>query len=418
MIRSNIPSSRGQRGAVNAMWLVVIMILWIGTLALLYFTNADVAGLQSARDDAIAQRDAKESDRQELYDEYKALSDLVGYYDAADISARSDRETIRTRINGAKTDLGAALGGEDSDPTMEATLNALTTALQAARKGEASAVAGFEAEQAARAAADTRTNEIESSYSAQVADLRTQLADEQQRSQNQADSDQRRFDDLINENRDSDAAARSAQTDLDSTRLAAAKAAATAEATIKSLEMRRLPDAPQQPDGEVLAVSESNSVAWIDVGGRDGLHPGTRFELLRRGSDGNLSSRGEVAVEEVEADMAMVVLVGQADAFDPMLPGDLVRNPHFERGKALSFYLLGEFPLTLSKEFVSGKLSDLGGSVDEELSASTDVLVLGDKNQAEGEFAQELTQTDEYRQAEALGVRIIRLDDLSGYLRF
>lgn len=419
MISPHIPSSRrGQAGAVNAMWLVVLMILWIGTIALLYFTNADIAAAQEARDAAIAERNGREAARQALYDEYKALSDLVGYYDATDISSRSDRETIRVRLDALKTQLGAALGGEDADVTIEQALDTLTSALRAAEKAAVDAEAAFAAEKDARAAADTRTRDIERTYSDQVAQLQTQLRDEQQRSANQSQADQSRFDDLISENRDADAAARTAQRDAEDTKVAAQKAAATAEATIKSLEMRRTPKAPDQPDGEVLAVSESNTVAWIDIGGRDGLTGGTRFELLRRDRSGELVSRGTVEVQEVESDMAMVNLVGQANAFDPMLPGDLVRNPHFEKGRQLAFYLLGEFPLTLSKEYVTGRLQALGAIVDESIGTTTDVLVLGEKNQAEGEFAEELTESDEYLKAEQLGLRIVRLDDLAEYLRF
>ena len=56
--------------------------------------------------------------------------------------------------------------------------------------------------------------------------------------------------------------------------------------------------------------------------------------------------------------------------------------------------------------------------VDEDLTTTTDVLVLGEKNLAEGEFAQELTDTDEFKMADKLGMKIVRLDDLAGFLRY
>ena len=133
---------------------------------------------------------------------------------------------------------------------------------------------------------------------------------------------------------------------------------------------------------------------------------------------GVLHPRGTVEVREVQSDMAMVGLLGEPDPFDPILPGDVIRNPHFEKGRVLRFHLLGDYPLTLSKDFVTARLLELGAHVDETLDTGTDVVVLGEKSLAEGEFAQELTETEEYKLADKLGMRIIRLDDLAGFLRY
>jgi hypothetical protein len=165
-------------------------------------------------------------------------------------------------------------------------------------------------------------------------------------------------------------------------------------------------------------VGGGGSIAYIDIGGRTGLKRGTRFEVLRPGKAGTYTLRGTVEVREVESDMAMVGLLEKPDPFDPMLPGDALRNPHFEAGRVVHFYLLGDFPLTVSKEFVAARLAELGAAVDETLGTGTDVLVVGEKSLAEGEFAQELTETDEYKLADKLGMRIVRLDSLSDYLRY
>ena len=80
-------------------------------------------------------------------------------------------------------------------------------------------------------------------------------------------------------------------------------------------------------------------------------------------------------------------------------------------------YLLGDFPITMSKDFVSARLTELGAAVDDTLSTQTDVLVLGDRPLGEAD-AKDLTETDEYKLADKLGMRIIRLTELAEFLRY
>jgi len=44
--------------------------------------------------------------------------------------------------------------------------------------------------------------------------------------------------------------------------------------------------------------------------------------------------------------------------------------------------------------------------------------VLGEKSLAEGEGAPELTESDEYKLADRLGMRIIRLAELADFLKY
>ena len=229
---------------------------------------------------------------------------------------------------------------------------------------------------------------------------------------------QGRLDDIIAQQTSDDQARRDAESALEQLQSDTDKALAAADQRVKAAMARRPDPTPEGPDGQILAVSGSGEEAWIDVGGRHGLRAGTRFSVMRAAGNGALTERGVVEVREVDKDMARVGLLGEADAFDPILPGDLVSNPHFRRNESLNFYLLGQFPLTLSKEFVTARLNELGSSVDTTIGASTDVLVLGEKDLSEGEFATELTDTDEYHQADKWGVRIMRLDDLAAYLRY
>jgi hypothetical protein len=331
--------------------------------------------------------------------------------------AKSDVVAIQADLAAVQSALGNADGAGGGD-TLAQAVATLRTALSGCQQQLASTQADFQGAIAARQAAETNVNSVESNYQGQLAALNQQLRDEQQRADNQSQTDSARFDELVSAQQSADAAAREAQQALADLELQARRNLATADATIKALEVKRAPEAPEALDGKVLSVGGGGTVAFIDIGGRSGLKRGTRFEVLRPGKAGTYTPRGTVEVREVESDMAMVGLIGEPDAYDPMLPGDAVRNPHFEAGRTVHFYLLGDFPLTMSKEFVAARLSELGAAVDDKLDTGTDVLVLGEKSLAEGEFAQELTGTDDYKLADQLGLRIVRLAALADYLRY
>jgi hypothetical protein len=396
------------------MWVIVLFIAWLASLGMWYVATGDA----DDRSKLLTQARTELEDVRGRFDgalqAHEDLSKIVGYRDASVAGAKSDVTAIGTDLAAVQTALGNAGGAT----TLAEAVTALRTALAGCQQQLAAAQSDHASAVAARQAAEANVNGVESNYQTQLATLNQQLRDEQQRADNQAQADSARFDDLVTAQQASDSAARDAQQALADLELAARRAASTADATIKALEVRRAPEEPEAIDGQVLSVGGGGSIAFIDIGGRTGLKRGTRFEILRPGKAGTYVSRGTVEVRELQPDMAMVGLLGKADPFDPMLPGDLVRNPHFEAGRVVHFHLLGDFPLTMSKEFVATRLTELGAAVDETLGTGTDVLVVGEKSLAEGEFAQELTESDEYKLADRLGMRIVRLDSLSDYLRY
>jgi len=252
----------------------------------------------------------------------------------------------------------------------------------------------------------------------QVGQLNQQLTDERQRADNQSTSDLKRFDELMAAQQASDAAARQAQQSLAEVQLQSRRDLSRVEAQLKAIAIRREPKAPDMPDGKILTVGSGGSIAFIDIGRRSGLRPGTRFEVLTPAANGELVNSGTmVEVRELQDNIAMVGVIGDFNPLNPILPGDQVRNPHFDRTRVMHHYLLGEYPLTMSKEFVAARLSELGAAVDDTLGTQTDVLVLGDKPLGE-ENAKDLTELDEYKLADKLGMRIIRLAELAEFLRY
>lgn len=413
-----LPSARHQAGAVNVMWLVVMMILLLASLGALYFQMADIENIRAARQEAIDEKLAAETKFENAFQGHQALTEVVGYRDASITGSTSDVASIRTELETVKTLIGPALGGPDTKVTLDQAIKALVSELQSERSARAKADADFRTELAARQAAESAINDVRNTFQTRVDSLESDLRAEQDARANQERADQRRHDDLIAENKDADEARREAEDRLREIEAQAARDLSNAEATIAALKPRREPVEPEQPDGEILSVDASGRSAYIDIGGKHGLKVGTKFELLRRLRDGSLVSRGNVEVREVLSDMALVAILSEPNPYDPTLSGDVVRNPHFAKNRSLNFYLHGEFPLAMSKEYVAGKLQELGAGVTDSVGTSTDVLVLGHKNLALGDDAPELTDTPEFMQADRLGIRVVRLDDLARFLAY
>jgi len=411
-------SRRAQAGAVSAMWVIVLVVAWLGTLGLWYASASELTRFDQDRQTAVTAKEEAEQRLEEQLTRLETLSALTGYRDEATAGTGSDAAAMQTDLDSVKQQLGSALGGAESKVTLQQAVAALRAALQTSQTALASAKTDLESEVAKRRAAETATSTATSSLTDQLAQVNQQLTDERQRADNQSQADARRFDELVATQQASDTAARDAQQALAEFEVKSRRDASTLEAQIKALAVRREGAEPDDVDGSILSVGKTGAVAYVDLGARQGLRRGTRFEVLRLGKSGELVLKGTVEVRDVEDDMSLVGLTAEPNAFDPILPGDKLRNPHFEANATLHFYLLGDFPLTLSKEQATARLRELGAEVDETLGTSTDVLVLGEKSLAEGEGAPELTESDEYKLADRLGMRIIRLAELADFLKY
>lgn len=181
----------------------------------------------------------------------------------------------------------------------------------------------------------------------------------------------------------------------------------------KKLEVLREPDLP---DGRILSTSSRSDLAYIDIGKKDGLRRGTKFEVFRFGKGGVLIPKGWVEVRDVENETAKCGILTTSDPLAPIVKGDVVVNPHFARNMEKTFVFLGEFPTSLSKGFVEDRLNSLGARVAAKIDSNTDFLVLGEKDK--GEFATELADMPEYKMAAQMGVQIMRLKELAAYIEF
>jgi len=153
-------------------------------------------------------------------------------------------------------------------------------------------------------------------------------------------------------------------------------------------ETRPAPDneAPAfKPDGEVILVDDAAGVIRLNLGSEDRVYRGLTFSIYDRSAgiprDGKPKAEVEVFMIDRKVSAARVLSVGRKN---PIVTGDLVANLIWDSSKENQFVVAGEFDLdgdggpdydAIRK--IEALIQRWGGVVTNEVSATTDFVVLG-----------------------------------------
>ncbi len=166
------------------------------------------------------------------------------------------------------------------------------------------------------------------------------------------------------------------------------------------------------PDGRITARAAGGNTVWVNVGSRHGLKAGTQFEVFEY-VKGNIPRRkGQIVIQEVEANQARAALIAEVDRYDPVATGDNIRNPLFESNKTPKFYLLGDMTGRWSNQQTAAMIQDMGGEVVTEVSANVDFVVVGRR---ESGLAVPFESRPEWEKIQNFKLEIIDTDYLEKY---
>lgn len=147
---------------------------------------------------------------------------------------------------------------------------------------------------------------------------------------------------------------------------------------VKKTEVTPESAKPQEnPDGEIVYSDDASKTVYIDLGRSQGVVKGLRFDVFRYGKGGEPKKKGEIVVKTLEPHMSMAGVIKLENSLDPIVPGDKIINRVYDRNKIKYFVIAG----TLEKYSVQELrylLEKLGGKIEDELSAKTDFIVLGE----------------------------------------
>lgn len=165
---------------------------------------------------------------------------------------------------------------------------------------------------------------------------------------------------------------------------------------------------PSIADGSILVAKGGLNTAFINLGKKDMLQPGTIFQIKNANS---ASVKGYATVTRIEDTRAEVTLSGIVDAIgDPVRDGDAIYNDLYSPGQSSkrTIYLLGRFGYPYHKPQLTKLLENLGNRVVAKMGPGVDTVILGDDaiNEA-GDGFTKVEESEEYKAATMLGVEFV-----------
>lgn len=403
-----------ERGAINAVWFVFVIVLFLGAMGALYMQNQELSKARDGERRAIAAQEQSDNAAQKEVELHQALSTLVGF--RAEGARLSSQPSIAAKIKEIQERFPADVG--QSDSTLESLIDRLRAIAERnertaneAQNNAATELAARNAAEAARTAANASIQEQLDQANRDLADSRNTLTQQQAAADTRASDLQRLVDDATVQKNEAEAAHQKALGDA-KTETEAAKSRVSSLS--EKLRIHGSDEDPWAVDGKIGSVGANTGLVFVDIGSQDLLRAGVKFDVFRFGKGGDMIKKGSIEIRETFKDYSRAGILSETNHLDPISEGDVVANPHFSRNHTRVFALLGNFP-AYGREFLAQRLRDLGCEVQDAVTSNTDFLVLGEKSSEPD--APELTDDPSYKLAKDTGVQIFKLSDIERFLR-
>jgi hypothetical protein len=147
---------------------------------------------------------------------------------------------------------------------------------------------------------------------------------------------------------------------------------------IREFQIKPLPGGKaRESDGEIMLAQPGSDVVFVDLGRDQNLTLGLRFAVYPPDRFIPRSGRAKAAIEVVSVgDQVSECRVVWSTDINPIIKGDIIANPIYDRDRRLNFYVMGEFDLNhdgvddrYGRETIEAVIMDAGGVVRNELNA-------------------------------------------------
>ena len=173
---------------------------------------------------------------------------------------------------------------------------------------------------------------------------------------------------------------------------------------------------PNVADGKVLVAKNGIPTAFINLGRKDLLQPGTVFRV-KSASGGAV--KGYCEVTRIEDERAEVRLYSFSDPVaNYATEGDLLFNDLYTPRVTRTIYLMGRFGAPYGKEQLTNLLRRLGNRVVSKMGPGVDLVVLGNNpiNEAGDDFA-DVQESPEFKMANELRVEFTYLAKIADLVK-
>jgi hypothetical protein len=413
--------NRSRRGAarVNVIWIIVVLIAFFAALAMVFVFDGELKKAENARDAAVEAQATAEDNYDKEREYGRVLSGILGWYDEDTGSKHTEADAADTGLNRFKDDFGVTEPSAKDFQDVIAIAASAYTARGAAINDLTQQKTGLtSAIEVKSAALITMTQEKD----ARIQELQQELTDANQSSQARLDEKENSLTSVRSNLSDTERQLRVQAGESEAAqrqwRDREAEYNTRLENVTRTLEWQR---EPERPDGKVLDVSEKLNLAWIDLSKGNRLYAGMRFTIVD-GRPGNDTIKARCEVLQVGDVMSEVLFFDQRDPFDPPTSGDIIYNPIYDPVGIRNAVLVGRFSGTYNENEVRALLDGIRINLQDKLDKTTDYLVVGAELyfDEDGEPLEDPMQPSDlpvYKEAEAMGVRIVPIKLINDYFR-
>jgi hypothetical protein len=169
-------------------------------------------------------------------------------------------------------------------------------------------------------------------------------------------------------------------------------------------------------DGTVLVAKNGVTTAFISLGRKDLLQPGTVFRVKSPSSSKVKGYAQVTRVEDVRAEVALMDFVDPIG--DYAREGDLLYNDFYSPRVTRTIYLMGRFSAPYNKPELTNLLRRLGNKVVDKMAPGVDTVILGNDpvNEAGDGFAS-VQDSAEYKLASELRVEFAYLSSIRDLIK-
>ncbi len=410
------------KARISIVWMVSVGVLFLVSLLFAFIAQSDAA-TERDQSQAADARVAEMTTRLEQQNEIRRnLSTVLGWYDRSSADPSGDPAAAKKALEDLKgtfTDLGAA------EKDCESALPKILAAYNERGRTIAELQTRIQGLESEVQSANGAVAQIETQKNETINGLRQQLADEQKNAQQREGELESRLEALRNQLSERDGELRKVRDESGQEKRKFEQRQRELEARISELSrataFTRAPHA-DEPDGKVLEVSERLQLGWVNVGANQRLTRGMRFRV-ESGQPSNRHFKAWAEVTKVEANRGEVAFSGVIDRFDPVVAGDVIVNPLYDPVGGRNAVLVGRFSGAYNQEELSSLLSRMGIHVQPDVNRETHFLIVGSELWNDPETNEPLEEPiqpsdlPKYKNAEALGVQIIPLQDVREFFR-
>jgi len=406
---------RSNRGAarISAVWMISVGVLFLAALAFGFIAQSDLTAATDKVETARVAKVEAEARFETVNEVKRDVSVALGWYDRESADPSADAIAASQALEGP------------TEPDFETALPKVTAAYNQRGRKISELETRIQTLENENTSVRSTTAQVQADKDQVITTLNQQLADEQQNAAQRQSELEDRLSTAQDQLSERDSELRRVRTDMVS-----AAREYDSEKRVFQTRIAALSDTvkfTKEPfasaaDGKIIEVSRSLPVGWIDIGANNRLTRGTRFRV-ESNTPGNARFKAWAEVTNVEEGRAEVVFSGQVDQFDPVVRGDIVINPLFDPTGGRNAVLACRFSGEYNRKDLESLLGRMGIHVQPKLELTTHFLIVGSALYRDPETNEPLEEAMEpselpvYKDAEALNVQIIPLQDIREFFR-